>query len=48
MYLAKELCDLKLKEIAAQFGTGSYGTVGCGHVTESPQGCKRTQGFANV
>ena len=26
MYLAKELCDLKLKEIAAQFG--SYGTVG--------------------
>ena len=28
MYLAKELCDLKLKEIAAQFGTGSYGTVG--------------------
>jgi chromosomal replication initiation ATPase DnaA len=29
MYLAKELCDLKLKEIAAQFGTGSYGTVGC-------------------
>ena len=28
MYLAKELCDLKLKEIAARFGTGSYGTVG--------------------
>jgi hypothetical protein len=28
MYLAKELCDLKLKEIAAQFGTASYGTVG--------------------
>jgi chromosomal replication initiation ATPase DnaA len=28
MYLAKELCDLKLNEIAAQFGTGSYGTVG--------------------
>ena len=28
MYLAKELCDLKLKEIAEQFGTGSYGTVG--------------------
>jgi REP element-mobilizing transposase RayT len=28
MYLAKELCDMKLKEIAAQFGTGSYGTVG--------------------
>jgi hypothetical protein len=28
MYLAKELCDLKLKEIAAQFGIGSYGTVG--------------------
>ena len=28
MYLAKALCDLKLKEIAAQFGTGSYGTVG--------------------
>src|SRR5262245_40681722 len=25
MYLAKELCDLKLKEIARQFGTGSYG-----------------------
>ncbi|HEY7317459.1 MAG TPA: helix-turn-helix domain-containing protein [Candidatus Binatia bacterium] len=28
MYLAKELCDLKLKEIAEQFGTASYGTVG--------------------
>jgi putative transposase len=28
MYLAKELCDLKLSEIAKQFGTGSYGTVG--------------------
>jgi len=28
MYLAKELRDLKLKEIAAQFGTASYGTVG--------------------
>ena len=28
MYLPKELCDLKLKEIAPQFGTGSYGTVG--------------------
>ena len=28
MYLAKELCDLKLKEIAEQFGAGSYGTVG--------------------
>jgi chromosomal replication initiation ATPase DnaA len=28
MYLAKELCDLKLKEIAAKFGTASYGTVG--------------------
>jgi chromosomal replication initiation ATPase DnaA len=28
MYLANELCDMKLKEIAAQFGTGSYGTVG--------------------
>src|SRR5262245_55165451 len=47
MYLAKALCDLKLKEIAAQFGTGSYGTV-AGYVTESPQGCKRTQSFANM
>jgi putative transposase len=28
MYLAKELCDMKLKEIAAQFGTESYGAVG--------------------
>ena len=28
MYLAKELCDLKLKEIAEQFAAGSYGTVG--------------------
>jgi REP element-mobilizing transposase RayT len=28
MYLVKELCDLKLQEIAEQFGTGSYGTVG--------------------
>ena len=28
MYLAKELCDMKLTEIAGQFGAGSYGTVG--------------------
>lgn len=28
MYLVKELCDLKLQEIAEQFGTGSYGAVG--------------------
>jgi chromosomal replication initiation ATPase DnaA len=28
MYLVKELCDLKLQEIAERFGTGSYGTVG--------------------
>jgi chromosomal replication initiation ATPase DnaA len=28
MYLAKELCDLKLQQIAEHFGTGSYGTVG--------------------
>ena len=28
MYLVKELCDLKLKEIAEHFGTASYGTVG--------------------
>jgi chromosomal replication initiation ATPase DnaA len=28
MYLAKELCDLKLKEIAEQFEAGSYGKVG--------------------
>jgi hypothetical protein len=28
MHLTKELYDLKLKEIAAQFGTGSYGTMG--------------------
>jgi chromosomal replication initiation ATPase DnaA len=28
MYLVKELCDMKLKEIAEQFGAGSYGTVG--------------------
>jgi putative transposase len=28
MYLVKELCDLKLKEIAEHFGAGSYGTVG--------------------
>jgi chromosomal replication initiation ATPase DnaA len=28
MYLAKELCDLKLQEIAEHFGAGSYGTVG--------------------
>jgi hypothetical protein len=47
MYLAKELCNLKLTEITAQFGTGSYGTVGWA-VTESPQGCKRTQNFVNV
>src|ERR671922_93520 len=28
MYLGKELCDLKLKEIAKRFGIGSYGAVG--------------------
>ena len=28
MYLVKELCDLKLQEIAQKFGTGSYGAVG--------------------
>ncbi len=28
MYLVKELCDLKLQEIAERFGTGSYGAVG--------------------
>jgi chromosomal replication initiation ATPase DnaA len=28
MYLVKELCDLKLREIAERFGTSSYGTVG--------------------
>jgi len=28
MYLVKELCDLRLKEIAERFGTGSYGAVG--------------------
>jgi REP element-mobilizing transposase RayT len=35
MYLVKELCDLKLGEIAQQFGTGSYGVVGwaCNGVT---------------
>ena len=35
MYLVKELCDLKLREIALQFGTGSYGAVGwaCNGVT---------------
>jgi len=28
MYLIKELCDLRLREIAERFGTGSYGVVG--------------------
>jgi REP element-mobilizing transposase RayT len=28
MYLVKELCDLRLHEIAQRFGTGSYGAVG--------------------
>ena len=28
MYLVKELCDLRLQEIAERFGTGSYGSVG--------------------
>jgi len=28
MYLVKELCDLRLREIAERFGTGSYGAVG--------------------
>jgi len=28
MYLIKELCDLRLQEIAERFGTGSYGAVG--------------------
>jgi hypothetical protein len=41
MYLAKE-------EIAEHFGTGSYGNGGLGHVTESLQGCRRAQSFANV
>jgi hypothetical protein len=45
MYLVKELCDLKLREVAEHFGTGSYGTVGLGAVTESPQGFKRTLSF---
>jgi len=39
MYLVKELCDLKLKEIAERFGTGSYGAVGwaCHGVTSKMQ-----------
>ena len=47
MYLAKELCDLNLKEIAAQFGTASYDTVGwaCHGVASR---IRRTQTFANV
>ena len=28
MYLVKELCDLRLQEIAERFGARSYGTVG--------------------
>ena len=28
MYLIRELCDLRLHEIAERFGTGSYGAVG--------------------
>jgi len=28
MYMIKELCDLRLQEIAERFGTGSYGAVG--------------------
>jgi chromosomal replication initiation ATPase DnaA len=28
MYLIKELCDLRLQEIAQCFGMGSYGVVG--------------------
>jgi len=28
MYLVKELCDMRLQEIAKRFGTGSYGVVG--------------------
>ncbi|MDP6559257.1 MAG: helix-turn-helix domain-containing protein [Candidatus Binatia bacterium] len=28
MYLVKEFCDLRLREIAERFGTGSYGAVG--------------------
>ena len=28
MYLVKEICDLKLQEIAKRFGIASYGTVG--------------------
>src|SRR5262249_37493953 len=47
MYLAKELYNLKLKEIAAQFGTASYGTVGwaCHGVASR---CKRTQSFVGM
>jgi len=35
MYLVKELCDMRLWEIAERFGTGSYGTVGwaCHRIT---------------
>jgi hypothetical protein len=46
MYLAKELCDLKLKEIAAQFGTGSYGAAGLGmsrNRLKDPSGRKVSQ-----
>ncbi len=28
MYLVKEFCDLRPREIAERFGTGSYGAVG--------------------
>jgi hypothetical protein len=39
MYLVKKLCDLKLKEIAERFGTGTYGAVGweCHGVTSRMQ-----------
>jgi hypothetical protein len=39
MYLVKKLCDLKLKEIAERFGTGTYGAVGwaCHGVTSRTQ-----------
>ena len=38
MYLAKELCEMKLTKIAGQFGAGAMAWW-VGPVTESRQGC---------
>ena len=46
MYLAKELCEMKLTKIAGQFGAGGYGMVGwaCHGVAARMRGGRKVQG----